>query len=114
MPNAGGTRVDQAPVQYVALSKPLTIAVIVMFLMLAFWVGLGFNALTIMLPKLVQQRAVTDIPLSMVGALATAVFLCGGMAQFAMGRAVERVVPHLVMSLIAGFQVIGILLALYA
>jgi hypothetical protein len=31
-----------------------------------------------------------------------------------MGRAVERIVPHLVMSLIAGFQVIGILLALYA
>ena len=29
-------------------------------------------------------------------------------------RAVERIVPHLVMSLIAGFQVIGILLALYA
>ena len=27
-----------------------------MFLMLAFWVGLVFNALTIMLPKLVQQR----------------------------------------------------------
>src|SRR5205807_1757385 len=32
---------------------------------------------------------------------------------FAMGRAVERIVPHLVMSLIAGFQVLGILLALY-
>jgi hypothetical protein len=35
------------------------------------------------------------------------------MAQFAMGRAVERIVPHLVMSVIAGVQVIGILLALY-
>jgi MFS family permease len=113
VPNDGGKRVVQAPDQDVALSKPLTIAVIVMFLMLAFWVGLVFNALTIMLPKLVQQRAVTDMPLSMVGALATAVFLCGGMAQFAMGRAVERIAPHLVMSLIAGFQVVGILLALY-
>jgi MFS family permease len=114
VPDDGGRRVVQSPDQDVALSKPLTIAVIIMFLMLAFWVGLVFNALTIMLPKLVQQRAVTDIPLSMVGALATAVFLCGGMAQFAMGRAVERMVPHIVMSLIAGFQVVGILLALYA
>src|SRR5882757_1902647 len=114
IPNDGGTRVVQAPDQDVALSKPLTIAVVAMFLLLAFWVGLVFNALTIMLPKLVEQRVVTGIPLSMVGALATAVFLCGGMAQFAMGRAVERLLPHLVMSLIAGFQVIGILLALYA
>jgi MFS family permease len=113
VPSDGGKRVVQAPDQDVALSKALTLAVIVMFLMLAFWVGLVFNALTIMLPKLVQQRAVTEIPLSMVGALATAVFLCGGMAQFTVGRAVERLVPHLVMSLIAGFQVVGILLALY-
>jgi hypothetical protein len=72
-----------------------------------------FNALTIMLPKLVEQRVAGDISLTKVGVLATAVFLCGGMAQFSMGRAVERVVPHLIMSLIAGIQVIGILLALY-
>jgi len=111
-PNDGGRRVVQAPDQDVPLSKPLTIAVVIMFLLLAFWVGLVFNALTIMLPKLVEQR-VADISLAKAGALATAVFLCGGMAQFAMGRAVERVVPHLVMSLIAAIQVLGILLALY-
>ena len=103
----------QAPDQDVALSRPLTIAVVAMFLLLAFWVGLVFNAITIMLPKLVQQRVASGIPLTQVGVLATAVFLCGGMAQFAMGRAVERIMPHLVMSFIAGIQVIGILLALY-
>ncbi len=113
VPDDGGKRVVQAPDQDVALSKPLTIAVVIMFLLLAFWVGLVFNALTIMLPKLVEQRVAGDISLAKVGVLATAVFLCGGMAQFAMGRAVERVVPHLIMSLIAGIQVIGILLALY-
>ena len=43
-----------------------------------------------MLPKLVQQRMTSGMPLAQVGALATAVFLCGGMAQFTMGRAVER------------------------
>ncbi len=113
IPNDGGKRVVQAPDQDVALSKGLTIAVIFLFLTLAFWVGLVFNAITIMLPKLVQQRVASGIPLSQVGVLATAVFLCGGLAQFSMGRAVERVIPHLIMSLIAGFQVIALVLAIY-
>jgi MFS family permease len=114
VPDDGGRRVVQAPDQDVALSRRLTIAVVFLFLLLAFWVGLVFNALTIMLPKLVEQRVAADISLTQVGVLATCVFLCGGMAQFTMGRAVERVVPHLIMSLIAGVQVIGILLAYYA
>jgi len=113
VPDDGGRRVVRAPDQDVALSKLLTIVVVVMFLLLAFWVGLVFNALTIMLPKLVEQRVASDISLTKVGVLATCVFLCGGMAQFMMGRAVERVVPHLIMSLIAGLQVVGILLAYY-
>jgi MFS family permease len=113
VPNDAGRRAVQAPDQDVALSKRLTIVVVIMFLLLAFWVGLVFNALTIMLPKLVEQRVATDISLTQVGVLATAVFLCGGMAQFTMGRAVERVVPHLIMSVIAGLQVLGILLAYY-
>jgi len=113
VPDDRGKRVVRAPDQDVALSKTLTVTVVIMFLLLAFWVGLVFNALTIMLPKLVEQRAVAGTSLSTVGLLATAVFLCGGMAQFAMGRAVERVTPHLIMSIIAGVQVIGILLALY-
>ena len=113
VPDDGGRRVVQAPDQDVALSKGLTIVVVIMFLLLAFWVGLVFNALTIMLPKLVEQRVASDISLAQVGVLATCVFLCGGMAQFTMGRAVERVVPHLIMSVIAGVQVLGIVLAYY-
>src|SRR4051794_18027444 len=53
VPNEGGRRAVQAPDQDVALGKTLTIAVVALFLLLAFWVGLVFNALTIMLPKLV-------------------------------------------------------------
>jgi sugar phosphate permease len=113
VPDDGGKRVVQAPDQDVALSWGLTIAVVILFLALAFWVGLVFNALTIMLPKLVEQRVTAGLSLTTAGVLATAVFLCGGMAQFAMGRAVERVVPHLIMSAIAAVQIAGILLALY-
>ena len=114
IPDDRGKRVVRAPDQDIALSKGLTIAVVILFLTLAFWVGLVFNAITIMLPKLVQQRMASGIPLAQVGALATAVFLCGGMAQFTMGRAVERLTPHLVMSYIAAIQIIGIVLAIYA
>jgi MFS family permease len=113
VPNDNGRRVVQAPDQDVALSYKLTIVVVIMFLLLAFWVGLVFNALTIMLPKLVESRVGTGISLSQAGVLATVVFLCGGLAQFTMGRMVERFTPHLIMSAIAGFQVVGILLALY-
>src|SRR4051812_42989354 len=113
VPDDRGKRVVQAPDQDIALSKGLTIAVVILFLTLAFWVGLVFNAITIMLPKLVQQRAGSGFSLSQVGVLATAVFLCGGVAQFSMGRAVERVTPHLVMSYIAGIPGIGILPAIY-
>lgn len=113
VPDDRGRRVVRAPDQDVTLSRPLTIAVILMFLLLAFWVGLVFNAITIMLPKLVEQRVTTGLSLSMAGVLATAVFLCGGLAQFTMGRAVERITPHLIMSVIAAVQVVGILLALY-
>ncbi len=111
VPDDGRKRVVQAPDQDVALSWSLTIAVVALFLLLAFWVGLVFNAITIMLPKLVEQRVTTGISLTAVGVLATAVFLCGGLAQFSMGRAVERVVPHLIMSFIAAIQVVGLLLA---
>ena len=113
VPDDRGKRVVRAPEQDIALSRPLTIAVVSMFLLLALWVGLVFNAITIMLPKLVEQRVASGIPLATVGLLATAVFLCGGMAQFTMGRAVERVTPHLIMSVIATIQIVGILLALY-
>jgi MFS family permease len=113
VPDDRGKRIVRAPEQDVALSKSLTILVVIMFLLLAFWVGLVFNAITIMLPKLVEQRVATGLSLTMAGVLATAVFLCGGLAQFTMGRAVERVTPHLIMSAIAAVQIVGILLALY-
>ena len=114
VPDDRGKRVVQAPDQDVALSKRLTIAVVVMFLHARV---LGRASCSTRSPSCCpswcEQRVASGISLSQVGVLATAVFLCGGMAQFAMGRAVERVVPHLVMSCIAGIQVIGILLALY-
>jgi hypothetical protein len=50
----------------------------------------------------------------MVGGLATAVFLCGAVAQLAMGRMVERVAPHLLFAGVVTAQLIGIVWATYA
>ena len=103
----------QAPDQDVALSRPLTVAVVFLFLILAFWVGLVFNAITIMLPKLVESRVATGVSLAPVGR--------DGDRRVPVRRA--RAVRHgprgrarraaYLMSVIARLQVVGMLLALY-
>jgi MFS family permease len=94
----------------VVLNRRLTITVISLFMLLAFFSGLVFNALTITLPKIVDARIGRDVSLGLVGSLATGVFLCGAVAQVAMGRLVERIAPHLVMSGIAVTQLVAMLL----
>jgi MFS family permease len=106
-----GPRPALAPtVHDVVLDRRLTITVIALFMLLAFFSGLVFNALTITLPKIVDARVGRDISLELVGSIATAVFLCGAMAQISMGRLVERIPPHLVMSGIALTQLVAMLL----
>src|SRR5262249_57063568 len=72
--------------------------------------GIGWNGLTISLPKIGDARIGRDVSLDLVGSIATAVFLCGAMAQLSMGRLVERIQPHLVMSGIAVTQLVAMLL----
>src|SRR5450755_5188241 len=57
--------------------------------------GLTFNTALIALPKLIDERAGAGLPLAVVGWLATGIFLCGALAQLAMGRLLERAPPHL-------------------
>jgi len=42
-------------------------------------------------PKIVDERLGKDVPLVMVGGLGAGVFLCGALAQLAIGRLVERI-----------------------
>ncbi len=57
--------------------------------------GFVFNILTIILPKVVDVRGGGNIPLVIVSSVATAIFLCGAVAQFAVGRILGRVQAHL-------------------
>ncbi len=65
-----------------------------LFIVIALGAGLAFNVITVALPKVIDERAGQGISLVMVGSIATAVFVVGGLAQLAVGRLVERFTPH--------------------
>jgi predicted MFS family arabinose efflux permease len=76
--------------------------------------GLTFNTALIALPKLVDERIGDGVPLIVVGWLATGIFLCGGLAQLAVGRLLERTPPHLLFAAIATVQFVGVAWTGYA
>ena len=76
--------------------------------------GLTFNTALIALPKLVDERVGEGVPLIVVGWLATGIFLCGALAQLAMGRLLERAPPHILFAAVATVQVVGVVWAGHA
>lgn len=70
--------------------------------------GLTFNTALIALPKLVDERIGEGVPLVVVGWLATGIFLCGAVAQLAVGRLIERTPPHLLFAAVATVQFAGV------
>lgn len=52
--------------------------------------GMTFNITTIALPKVVDERVGTGLPLALVGSVATLVFAFGALAQLVMGRLIDR------------------------
>jgi MFS family permease len=85
-----------------------------LFVVVALSAGLVFNTLSVALPKIVDERVGGNISLVAVGGLTTAVFLCGGLAQIAVGRLVERIQPHILFAAIAVMQFAGVVWAAYA
>ena len=67
----------------VALPRTLAIVMLVLFIIVALAAGITFNTMSVSLPKIVDERLGKDVPLVVVGGLATAVFLCGALAVFA-------------------------------
>jgi MFS family permease len=98
----------------VALPRALAILMLVLFIIVALAAGITFNTMSVSLPKIVDERLGKDVPLVMVGGLATAVFLCGALAQLAVGRLVERIAPHVVFAIVAVLTFLGVLWAAYA
>ncbi len=97
---------------------PLTAKVAAMlfglFLVIALSAGLVFNVLTIALPKIVDEGMATSVPLALVGSIATAVLVCGAIAQLAVGRLVEWVPPYVIFAAVTALGFAGNLWATYA
>jgi MFS family permease len=98
----------------VVLSPRATLVLFGSYMLISLSGGLTFNTALIALPKLLDERMGNGASLIVVGWLATAIFLCGGLAQLAVGRLLERTQPHLLFAVIATAQFAGVAWAGYA
>jgi MFS family permease len=77
----------------VVLSQRAAMIIFGLYVVISLTGGLTFNTISIALPKIVDERLGADVPLLLVGSLATAVFMCGAVAQIVVGRLVEYFRP---------------------
>jgi MFS family permease len=98
----------------VPLAVWMAAAIFGLFIVVALCAGLVFNIISVALPKIVDERVGADVPLLLVGGIASAVFMCGALAQLAVGRLVERFPPHILFAVIASLQFLGVLWAAQA
>ena len=102
---------DQTP--DVRLAAWIAATVFGLFIVIALTAGLVFHIVTVALPKIVDER-LGDVSLIVVGGLATLIFVFGALAQFAMGRLVEKFPLHILFAAVAFLQFAGVLWAAYA
>ena len=85
-----------------------------LFIGIALTAGTVFHLLTIALPKIVDERLASSVPLVLVGGIATAVLICGAIAQLCVGRLSERFAPHTLFVAVTGLGFLGNLWAAYS
>jgi MFS family permease len=98
----------------VPLSKATAAIIFGLFIVVALSAGLVFNTLSVALPKIVDERVSGNISLLEIGGLTTAVFICGGLAQIAIGRLVEIFRLHVLFATLAIMQFAGVVWTAYA
>jgi predicted MFS family arabinose efflux permease len=85
-----------------------------LFVLIALSAGLVFHIATIAVPKIVDERLGLDFSLIEIGGVATAILMCGALAQLTIGRLVERLPLHLLFATVALVQFAGVLWSAYA
>jgi predicted MFS family arabinose efflux permease len=105
---------QRTKVAEVPLKGGMMVAVFSFFALLAFTGGTVFNILTIAIPKIVDERMTQNVPLILLGSVATGVLLFGGVAQLTVGRLVSRYAPHILLAGIGVMQVLGVVWSYYA
>jgi MFS family permease len=113
IPNEAEHRSARSATADVPLSPAVAAIIFGLFIVVALAAGLVFNTLSVALPKIVDER-VHNISLVEIGGLTTAVFICGALAQMAVGRLVERFRLHILFAVLAIMQFAGVVWTAYA
>jgi MFS family permease len=98
----------------VTLTPRLAVMLFGLLIGIALTAGTVFNLLTIGLPKIVDERLAAHVPLVLAGSIATAVLICGALAQLCVGRLTERFSAHMLFAAITALGFAGNLWAAYA
>ena len=114
VPNEGRKEARRATLADVPLGAALAATIFGLFVVIALCAGLVFNIVAVALPKILDERLGADVPLILVGGVATLVFVCGALAQIAVGRLAEKFPPHILFAVIASLQFLGVLWAAQA
>ncbi len=101
-------------VAHVPLTPRTAWTIFFVYIVISIASGLTFNTVLIALPKIVDEKLGSSISLLAVGSLATVVFMCGALAQLAIGRLVERFTPHALFAVVVVMQFTGIVWAGHA
>jgi MFS family permease len=102
------TPADRTRTAEVPLAFYVAAALFACFALISLAGGLVFNVITVAIPKIIDERLLSEIPLTVVGYIATAVLLFGGAAQLIVGRLVSRFPPHALFAGIGLMQAIGV------
>jgi MFS family permease len=105
---------DRAKTAEVPLAFYVAAGMFAAFAVISLAGGLVFNIITVAIPKIVDEKFAQDIPLALIGSVATFVLLFGGVAQLTVGRLVSIYSPHLLFVGIGVMQVIGLFWAMFA
>jgi len=106
-PDDGHHVKSRKSVPAVPLTPRLAVALFGLFIVIALTAGITFNLLTVALPKIVDEGLAAHVPLLLAGSVATAVLVCGGLAQLCVGRLVERFSAHMLFAAITALGFLG-------
>jgi len=114
VPDDRSQKAGRSAAPEIRLTMGVMVTVFALFILIGTTAGLVFNTITIALPKLIDERIGSSISLVAVGGIATAVFLCGAIAQFTIGRVLEKYPAHLVFAFCGLMQFVGVVWVAYA
>ncbi len=114
IPDEARHKASRSSAPDVPLSAAVAATIFGLFMVVALCAGLVFNTLSVALPKLVDERVGGNISLVEIGGLTTAVFICGAIAQMAVGRLVERFRLIILFAVLAIMQFAGVVWTAYA